>query len=127
MGALGGRPRHEIEANLGVSERGYGMQLAADWKSATSVQGGDGPASNLDFSDVAKIDLRLFADLSERKTLVEKAPWLEGARLTFSIGNLFDQRIRVRDGTGAVPLSYQPAYVDPIGRTWRIGVRKLFH
>jgi iron complex outermembrane receptor protein len=128
MGSLGGQPRHEIEINLGITERGYGMQLAGDWKSGTSVRGGGGgPSSDLDFSDLAKLNLRLFADLSQRKTLIEKAPWLNGARLTFSIANLFDQRIQVRDGSGATPLSYQPAYVDPTGRTWRIGFRKLFH
>jgi len=127
MGSLGGQPRHEVEVNLGITERGYGMQLAADWKSGTFVTGGAGPGSDLTFSDIAKINLRLFADLSQRKALVARAPFFEGARLTFSINNLFDQRISVHDGTGIVPLSYQPAYVDPTGRTWRIGFRKLFH
>jgi hypothetical protein len=32
----------------------------------------------------------------------------------------------VRDATGATPISYQPDYLDPIGRTIRIGIRKLF-
>jgi hypothetical protein len=127
MGALGGQPRHEVEVNLGVTERGYGLQLAADWKSGTFVTGGAGPGSDLTFSDIGKINLRLFADLSQRKTLVARWPFFEGARLTFSVGNLFDQKIAVHDGTGIVPLSYQPAYVDPTGRTWRIGFRKLFH
>ena len=127
LSTLGGQPRHEVEVNLGITERGYGMQLAADWKSGTFVDGGAGPGSDLTFSDIAKINLRLFADLSQRKALVARAPFFEGARLTFSINNLFDQKISVHDGTGIVPLSYQPAYVDPTGRTWRIGFRKLFH
>ncbi|MFL5298121.1 MAG: TonB-dependent receptor [Phenylobacterium sp.] len=126
LGNLGGQPRHEVELNVGVSERGYGAQLAADWKSGTRVLGGGGPTTDLSFSDIAKLNLRLFADLSQRKTLLEKAPWLSGSRLTVSVSNLFDQRIRVRDATGAEPLSYQPSYVDPLGRTWRIGFRKLF-
>jgi hypothetical protein len=124
---LGGQSRHEVEANLGLSERGFGTQLAADWKSGTSVRGGGGPASDLDFSDVTRVTLRLFADLSQRKALLKAAPFFANSRLTLSLNNLFDARIRVRDAAGAVPLSYQPAYVDPTGRTWRIGFRKLFH
>jgi hypothetical protein len=126
LGALGGQPRHEIEAVLNVSERGFGLSLNADWKSGTRVIGGGGPATDLAFSDAAKINLRLFADLSQRRTLVEKVPFLNGARLTLTIANLLDQRVGVRDATGATPLSYQPAYVDPTGRTWRLGLRKLF-
>jgi hypothetical protein len=32
----------------------------------------------------------------------------------------------VRDETGATPISYQPDYIDPLGRSVRIGLRKLF-
>jgi len=32
----------------------------------------------------------------------------------------------VRGAGGITPLSFQPAYIDPLGRTWRIGFRKLF-
>jgi hypothetical protein len=126
MGGLGGQPRQEIQAQINVAERGYGAELAADWKSGTSVRGGGGAAGDLDFSGVVKVNARLFADLSQRKTLVEKLPWLRGSRLTVSVSNIFDQRIEVRDAAGITPLSFQPAYIDPLGRTWRIGFRKLF-
>jgi hypothetical protein len=32
----------------------------------------------------------------------------------------------VRDATGATPLSYQPAYLDPTGRQVAISFRKMF-
>jgi hypothetical protein len=32
----------------------------------------------------------------------------------------------VRDNTGATPLSYQPASLDPLGRSVRISLRKMF-
>jgi phosphoribosylformylglycinamidine (FGAM) synthase PurS component len=32
----------------------------------------------------------------------------------------------VRDAAGATPISYQPAFLDPLGRTVRISLRKLF-
>ena len=124
-GAIGGQPRHEIEAQAGIAERGFGAALSADWKSATSVRGG-AASGDLAFSDIAKVNLRLFADLSQRKTLLETAPWLRGARISLSVSNLFDRRVSVRDASGATPLSYQPDYIDPAGRTLRLSFRKLF-
>ena len=124
-GAIGGQPRHEIEAQAGIAERGFGAALSADWKSATSVRGG-AASGDLAFSDIAKVNLRLFADLSQRTTLLQTAPWLRGARISLSVNNLFDRRIAVHDAGGATPLSYQPDYVDPTGRTIRLSFRKLF-
>jgi len=126
MGGLGGQPRQEIQAQINIAERGYGAELAANWKSGSSVRGGVGPLGELDFSGIVKVNARVFADLSQRKTLIEKVPWLNGARVSFSVSNIFDQRVEVRGAGGITPLSFQPAYIDPLGRTWRIGFRKLF-
>jgi iron complex outermembrane receptor protein len=127
VGSGGGQPRNELEARIGVSERGYGAQLNADWKQGTHVDGAAGSASgDLDFSGLTTVNLRLFADLSRQPTLLEKAPWLRGSRLTLSVSNIFDTRQSVHDATGAVPLSYQPAYIDPLGRVVKIGFRKVF-
>jgi hypothetical protein len=130
LGGGGGQPRQEIQAQINIAERGYGAELNADWKSGTTVKGGLplalGGAGDLDFSGLVKVNARLFADLSQRKTLVERAPFLNGARVSLSVSNLFDQRIKVRDAAGATPLNFQPAYIDPLGRTVRIEFRKLF-
>ena len=129
MGGGGGQPRHEVEAQFGFSEKGMGARLSADWKSGTSVRGGAGPgaaAGDLTFSDIAKINLRLFADLGAQRNLVQQHRWLRGSRVTLSITNLFDQRVQVKDANGVTPLSYQPAYLDPAGRVVKLSVRKLF-
>ncbi len=47
-------------------------------------------------------------------------------RVSLSIDNLFDARQQVRDRLGTTPLSYQPGYLDPLGRSVRLSVRKLF-
>ena len=47
-------------------------------------------------------------------------------RVTLGVDNIFDSRQRVRDATGMTPVSYQPDYLDPLGRTVRVSVRKLF-
>jgi iron complex outermembrane recepter protein len=131
QGGLGGQPRHEVQAQINIAERGFGAELNADWKSGSSVKGGlagalGAASGDLDFSGIVKVNARLFAELDKRKALMDRAPWLKGSRLTFSVSNIFDQRVSVHDANGVTPLSFQPAYIDPLGRTWRIGFRKVF-
>ena len=51
---------------------------------------------------------------------------MRGTRVTLGIDNLFNARQRVTDQTGTVPLNYQPYLLDPLGRTVRLSIRKLF-
>jgi hypothetical protein len=125
-GNTGGQPQHEIEAQAGLLKNGFGARLSADWKSGTEVRGDGSPQTDLTFSDIAKVDLRFFADLGARRDLVAKYPFFRGARATLAVTNLFDQRISVRDATGATPISYQSAYLDPVGRKITVSFRKLF-
>ena len=69
-----------------------------------------------------RLDLRAFVDLGQ----VSKAPILKGLRVALTADNLFDSRQKVTDGSGAVPLSYQPDYLDPRGRVLGIDLRKAF-
>ena len=126
-GNSGGQPRHEIEVQVGISKNGFGARLNANWRSGTLVNGGTGLASDrLAFSDLGTIDLRLFANLGLQPGLIRAHPWLRGARITLSIDNLFDARQRVSDGKGLTPFAFQPAYLDPLSRTVRINLRKVF-
>jgi outer membrane receptor protein involved in Fe transport len=128
-GSRGRRPRHGLELQAGLFIRGLGARLTANWQSATFVRGasatGRRAASDLFFSDLATVGLRLFANLDEAG-LGSGSGWMKGARLTVAAENLFDARPRVRDRTGATPLGYQPAYLDSVGRSIRITFRKLF-
>jgi hypothetical protein len=100
-GNTGGQPRNEIEAQLGMTERGMGMRLSADWLSGTTVTGAPGsPTGDLSFSDIGKINLRLFADLSQQKTLMQEAPWLKGTRISLAVTNIFNAKVKVRDANG---------------------------
>ncbi len=126
IGSGGGQPRHEVEAQAGITRYGLGARLSANWQSGTHVTAGPGGAgTDLDFSSLATINLRLFADLGVRRELVQKHPILRGARLTLSVNNLFDQQQTVRDATGVTPVTYQPDYLDPRGRVLQFSVRKL--
>ncbi len=126
-GGAGGQYQHEIEAQMGYTDNGYGARLSADWRSATTVVGGGpGSAGNLNFSDVATVNLRFWDDFTPQRAVIERFPMLHGVRVTLSILNLFDQSIKVRDSAGPTPLIYQSAFLDPTGRVIQINLRKLF-
>ena len=130
VGNRGGRPRHELEFQARVFLSGFGAQLGANWQSGTVVRGrpdGAGAvAGELRFSDLAIFNLRLFAELGRQRALVERFPFFRGARFSLSVDNLFDSRLQVRDAAGATPLGYQPDYLDPLGRSVRLTLRKQF-
>ncbi len=125
--ATGGMSRHKIEVQSGFSQSGLGLRLTGNWQSATRVDGITGyPATNLNFDDFATVDLRLFANLGQMPKIVEKVPFMRGARISFSVTNVFDARQKVVDGTGVTPQAYLPAYQDPLGRAFMVSFRKLF-
>jgi outer membrane receptor protein involved in Fe transport len=108
--------------------------VEARWQSGTLLRsdaglGGGVPAArpgDLAFSDISTVNLRLFADLGGRRELARRHPWLRGARVSLAVNNVFDTRLEVRDEAGLTPLSYQGDYLDPLGRSVRLSVRKLF-
>lgn len=124
VGQTGGRPRHEVEAQAGYFNNGFGARLAANWRSGTRVDTATG--DELRFSPLATFDLRLFANLGQRLDLVAKHPWLRGTSLRFEVSNLLDSKPKVRNSLGDVPFGYQADLLDPLGRTVSISLRKLF-
>jgi hypothetical protein len=129
-GNRGGRPRHELEFQGGVFKNGLGARLTANWQSSTFVRGGTGSglastSGDLFFSNYSTVNLRLFADLG-LQPFAREHPFLRGTRITLAIDNLLDTRQQVRDSSGATPLTYQPGYIDPVGRSFRLSIRKLF-
>ena len=129
-GSRGGQPRHAIEARAGVSKNGLGARLSVDWQAGTEVLADpSSPTSSvgdLRFSDITTVGLRLFADLGQQRSLVQRWSFLRGSRVTLAVDNVFDSRLRVTDANGEVPISYQPDLLDPLGRTVRLSFRKLF-
>ena len=125
-GSGGGQPRHELELQAGLTNNGIGVRLTGKWQSPTTMTGGVGTTTgDLHFSGLATANLRLFADLGQQPSLV-KHRWARGMRVTLSVTNLLDSHQHVRDANGMTPLSYQPGYLDPMGRTIKISLRKLF-
>ena len=124
--ALGGRPRHEIDAQAGVTHNGLGARLSANWRSDTSIRDiANGAVENFTFSGEPKLDLRLFVNFDGQPDLVARHPWLGGGRLTLSIIDALDSRVTVRSASGATPFSYQSAILEPTGRVVQVSFRKL--
>ncbi|UIP06353.1 TonB-dependent receptor [Erythrobacter sp. SDW2] len=127
-GSGGGVSRNAFELQGGMFLGGIGFRLSGNYRTATTVNGSGLPgSSDLRFGDLATFDLRAFMALDQQKWLVGDEPgFFKGARLSLRVDNIFDSRQRVTDDTGTVPLAYQPALIDPVGRFVEIEFRKLF-
>ncbi len=124
---LGGTPEHRIELSGGLFHKGLGARIEGNYRSATRVDGNTATGGgDLRFGALTLINLRLFVNLDDRGKLTQKAKFLKGSRIAFSIDNLFDDIIDVRDENGSVPLSLQRGFIDPIGRFFEISFRKRF-
>ena len=123
---FGGTRRHRLEVQAGAFKKGLGGRITASWQSGTRVRNLGGDAGDLTFFDLATVNVNLFANLADRFGGPEASKWLKGARVTLGITNLFNARSNVRDHAGVTPLSYQAAYLDPLGRTVNFGLRKVF-
>ncbi|WP_435418183.1 hypothetical protein WAB17_00985 [Parerythrobacter aurantius] len=127
-GANGGVSRNSFELEGGMFLSGIGFRLSGNYRTATTVRGSGLPgSSDLRFGDIGTLNLRMFMGLDQQKWLVGDDPGIfKNARLSLRVDNIFDTRQRVTDETGAVPLAYQPALIDPVGRFVEIEFRKLF-
>lgn len=123
----GGVPRHKIEMEGGAFLNGIGARLKGTWNAPARVDGSGAPgSSDLRFGSTFDLGLRIFVDFDRRASLVERMPFLKGARMSFRIDNLLDNRQRVTDETGATPYAYQPAFREPEGRVIGVEFRKMF-
>ncbi|MQR98306.1 TonB-dependent receptor [Gluconobacter aidae] len=122
LGGTGGQPRHEVELQGGVFKNGLGFRLVTKWQSATSTLASS-HANSLFFSDLATVDMTAFADLGEIPRW-QNRNWARNFRVMVSVSNLFNSRIRARNGLGITPAGYEPAFLDPLGRTISFSIRK---
>ncbi|MES1156829.1 MAG: hypothetical protein ABUL73_03520 [Alphaproteobacteria bacterium] len=125
LGGDGGGGPDKLEFEGGVTWRGLGLRLNGAWNSGYTVFGG-ASGETLTYSDVTTVSARAFLDFSSRPDLVRKHPILRGARIVARIDNAFDRAPDVRDATGHTPSAYQHDLLAPTGRSWQIGLRKIF-
>ncbi|MBO9670036.1 MAG: TonB-dependent receptor [Sphingobium sp.] len=128
-GTLGGGAnpsKHQVQVQAGYTQGWLGTRLFVNWNSATQSLGTSGPTSQLRFGALASTNFRLFVNFQQMPKLVNKVPFLRGARLQFGIDNIFDTRRKVTDATGQTPYAYSGPFLDRNGRTLSVNFRKLF-
>jgi hypothetical protein len=57
---------------------------------------------------------------------LRKQAWTKHLQLKLDIEKLINFEQKVHDGNGNVPNQYQPDLLDPVGRTVKFTIRKLF-
>ena len=124
-GTSGGSPRHSFDLDAGWFNKGIGVRMTGSYQSGSVVTGSTA-ASTLDFGDLATLNLSAFMNFDGNKKLIGAVPFLKGSRIRLGIMNLFDTLREVHDGSGLIPLSYQPGYLDARGRIIEINFRKRF-
>ncbi|WP_331010479.1 TonB-dependent receptor [Sphingomonas sp.] len=117
----GGRPRWEADGNLSLAIGAINLSMYGRVQGPTRVRS-EIAASDLRFS--GRIWLVPYMQMDIER--VVRRPWTRKLSMAFVIENLLNDRIDVRDRTGAVPNRFQPAYLDPYGRSIRASLRKVF-
>ena len=125
IGGDGGTSSNNTQLEAGMFRGGLGLRVSGTYLGPARIDGsGLASSTDLRFGGLAKLDVRLFADLGE--VLQKEDGVHKGLRLSLRADNLFDGVRRVTDENGDVPLNYQPALIDPVGRYLGIDVRKMF-
>lgn len=124
IGIGGGRQRNMSDANIALTQGGTGVRLNAIRRGVSYLRTGtvDQP-DLLTFEAITKFDLRAFVDLGSKFPDFKMA---KGTRITLSLENIANERQRITNSLGIVPVSFQPAYLDPVGRTVMFELRKVF-
>ena len=121
LNGTGGRPRWDVELNGNLSYGMFNLGVFGRLQGPTRIRSNIA-ASDLRFSGKTWLVLYSFIKVDK---IVPK-PWAKGLNVNFAVENLLNDRITVTDRNGQTPNRFQSAYLDPLGRSIRIGVRKLF-
>lgn len=129
IGSRGGLPRHFVEAQATWLTALIGARIDVTWQTATIVRlSGPGTTSDMDllFEAYPQVGLRVFTNLGQVRWLAGAPSIVRSGRLTLEVSNVLDNRLTVHDRRGLTPLGYQPAYLDPLGRSIRLRFRTTF-
>ena len=124
IGIAGGRVRHQLDGTFSLASGGSGVRLGVAWRGMSSLESRNGGVSDtLRFSPLLAVNLRAFADVYR---FMPRFDWAKRMRLSLNVLNATNDRQRVRNSAGTIPLQYQPGYRDPRGRTVELELRKVF-
>lgn len=120
-----GSTRHSTRLQAGLFRGGIGLRLSGRYTGKTHVNGNAANGtSDLFVGDLARFDLRFFANLGT--VFGQKEGALKDLRISLRVDNVFDAKRKIVDVNGSTPLSYQPDLLDPTGRYIELSLRKMF-
>ncbi|WP_297516233.1 TonB-dependent receptor, partial [uncultured Caulobacter sp.] len=119
-----GQPRHELNWRLNAVRQGVGVNLTGVWRGGSVIDAGPVNGGALRFSPQTIFNVSAFYEVPRAAKAGRASPWLAGTRVAVAVDNLFYSRPVVRDARGVTPQAYQADYLDPLGRTVRLTVRK---
>ena len=118
-----GQPRHRFDATIAYAERGLGARLSLQSRGASFIEANGTAPNTLRFEPLTTFSLRAWV---RGERLAPGSQAMRGVRINLALINVTGARERVQDRFGVTPLSYQPGYRDPIGRSVEISIRKTF-
>ncbi len=117
--------RHQVEFQAGASRKGLGIRIAGNWQSGAIFRDQTSIFGSLRMSNLATFNISFFSNLAD--SLGDLAPrWFKGMRVSAEVNNIFNTRQKIQNNDGITPLTYQPKYLDPLGRVIKISLRKTF-
>ena len=116
-----GMPRLTSYFYGGIGYLGNGLSIGGWYQGASRVRS-DNPASDLFFSGIFKLNLGAYISVHH---FLPKQGWTRHVQLKVDVENVTDAHQHVHDGNGRTPNRFQPDYLDPIGRTVKLTLRKL--
>lgn len=122
-GTVDGSPHSRVQvwAWAGAGYKNDGVNLDWSYEGPARIDGGLAQ-TDLHFSGKFIINGTVHTMLHQRI----KQPWADKLTVSLQLQNIFGTRRHVEDATGATPNRYQPAFIDPLGRTMKLTLRKLF-
>ncbi|WP_340588684.1 hypothetical protein [Erythrobacter alti] len=124
VGIGGSRQRHSTDLSLAVMRGFSGFRLNAQRRGVNYLVIGSSEAPDLlTFEPLTTVDLRVIADLAD---VFPHAPIANGTRFTLVFDNIANERQRVTNDADIVPQAYQPVRRDPVGRTIKVELRRVF-
>jgi hypothetical protein len=91
------------------------------WYGGRSRVRSDNPEGDLRFDGIFKFNLRAFISVHH---FLRKQDWTRKLQLMVEVTDLTDSSQRIRDRSGRTPNRYQRDYLNPVGRTVRVSLRK---
>lgn len=117
-----GTPRVQGYFYGGINYLGNGMNVDGWFQGSNRVRS-DNPASDLFFSPIFKMNMSAYVSVHH---FLKKQDWTKHTQVRVEVSNVTNARQHVRNRDGDRPYRFQLGYMDPIGRTVKLSVRKLF-